>query len=40
VHLNEHFKVQVEASGKKGAARGRLALSGTLELEASEEPGE
>jgi len=37
VRLDESFTVGVEASGKKGHARGRLSVTGTLELEASEE---
>lgn len=37
LRLNESFTVGVEASGKKGHARGRLSVAGTLELEASEE---
>lgn len=37
LRLGERFTVRVEAGGKQGAARGRLALTGTLALEASEE---
>ena len=37
VRLSESFTVSVEANGKKGRARGRLEMTGTLELEASEE---
>ena len=40
VRLDESFKVSVEANGKEGHARGRLGMTGTLELEASEEHGE
>lgn len=39
LRLSERFTVRVEAGGKQGTAHGRLALSGSLELEASEEPG-
>lgn len=37
VRLSERFVVRVSASGREGAARGRLQLTGTLELEATEE---
>ena len=37
LRLSERFTVRVEAGGKEGAARGRLELTGTLQLEASEE---
>lgn len=37
LRLSEHFTVRVEVGGKSGEARGRLALTGTLALEASEE---
>jgi hypothetical protein len=36
VRLDELFTVGVEAGGKKGRARGRLSVTGMLELEASE----
>jgi hypothetical protein len=40
LRLNETFKVSVEANGTQGRARGRLRMTGTLELEASEKRGE
>ncbi len=40
LRVSEHFTVRVEAGGKTGEARGRLALTGTLALEAREERGE
>jgi len=39
VRLSERFSVGVEVAGTEGKARGRLEMTGTLELEASQGPG-
>lgn len=40
LHVAERFRVKVEAGGKSGEVRGKLAVSGTLTLEAREARGE